>query len=62
LIYVLKGIFAPNFVVTGQKGTKWPRDLLFDMVIGAVLVLLSRGLNPLGMVAVMTPLFYAIWK
>ncbi|MGC8559039.1 MAG: hypothetical protein ACP5NC_08665, partial [Nitrososphaeria archaeon] len=26
LIYVFKGIFAPNFVVTGQKGTKWPKD------------------------------------
>lgn len=62
LIYTLKGFFAPNFVVTGVKGAKWSADIIFNTLIGAVLVLISHGLNPLGAVAVMTPLFYAIWK
>jgi cellulose synthase/poly-beta-1,6-N-acetylglucosamine synthase-like glycosyltransferase len=62
LIYVFKGIFAPNFVVTGQKGTKWPKDLLSDMAIGVVLVLISHGINPMGVVAIFTPLFYLVWK
>ena len=62
LLYVFKGIFAPNFVVTGQKGSRLSKDIIFDIMIGIALVFISHGINPMGVVAVMTPLFYAIWK
>ncbi len=62
LLYVFKGIFAPNFVVTGQKGSRLSKDIIFDIMIGIALVFISHGINPMGVVAIMTPLFYAIWK
>ena len=62
LIYTIKGFIAPNFVVTGVKGARWSMDIALNMLIGATLVLISRGLNPLGIVATLTPLFYVIWK
>jgi cellulose synthase/poly-beta-1,6-N-acetylglucosamine synthase-like glycosyltransferase len=62
LLYVFKGIFAPNFVVTGQNSIRLPKDILFDVMVGLVLVLISHGINPMGVVAVFTPVFYSIWK
>jgi len=57
---VIRGLFSPTFLVTGHRVSSDP-ELFLEVAVGLVLTMTSGGMNPLGLVMLASPIYYAIW-
>jgi hypothetical protein len=62
LIYTVKGLISPTFLITNQKANRSHTDYIPDMLVGAALILVGGLISPLAIVALCSPIWYKIWN